>query len=643
MRPLFLMAKGFPVIDPPINVLIPALGSSIPDEIWMVAKALLDRYGGAGAVLGVVEVPPDRSLSEGALVARRKRSLLRKIAQQPEGRPFHTEVRTAYSLIDGIKAAVTETGADLLLLGWRPQQGRVTVGALEALVTDPPSDLAAIKHGGPTEVGSVLVSARGGPHAQLALRIAEAVAAQHGAVLTLLHVVSPSWDAARRETESRFFGQIQEEVRYDRLAIVEIEAESVEAALLTQGRTHDVVVVGASARDRRSSYLFGEIPELLARSLPGTVIIAKTRVPVTASMFGGPAEQEPIADQGISGIVDRWFAENTFHSHEFRNLHYLADLKERRNLSISLALPTLNEEKTVGRIIATIKRALMERVPLIDELVVIDSNSEDSTVEIAESLGIPVFRHPDILPQYGSFTGKGEALWKSLYVTRGDIVLWIDSDITDLHPKFAYGLLGPLLTQPRVGFVKGFYRRPLKLGGELLTTGGGRVTELTARPMINLFYPELSGLVQPLAGEMAGRRDVLESVPFFTGYGVETGLLIDILQRFGLPSIAQSDLENRIHRNQSLLSLSKMAFAIVQVVLQRLGDRNRLELLEEVNTSMKLIHYSPTELFLEVKEIQEHERPPIVTLPEYVARSASTGHGSRMTAGELVEEEIHAG
>lgn len=608
----------------------------------MVARAMLDRYGGDGAVLGVVEVPPERSLSEGALVARRTRALLRKIAQQKEAQAFRTEVRTAYSLTEGIQSAVTETAADLLLLGWQPRRSRVSVGALEALVANPPCDLAAVKQGSASEVGSVLVSARGGPHARLALQIAEAVAARHEAVLTLLHVVSPSWGEERRATETRFFHQIVDEVRYDRLSIVEVEAESVEAALLAQGRTQDVVVVGAAGRDRRSSYLFGEIPELLARSLSGTVIIAKTRIPVTASMFGAVPEQLPAEQGGISGVVDRWFAENTFHSHEFRNLHYLVDLKERQGATVSLVLPTLNEDKTIGPILSTIQRSLVERVPLIDELIVIDSNSQDRTVEIAESLGVPVFRHPDILSQYGSYVGKGEALWKSLYVTRGDIVVWIDSDITDLHPKFVYGLLGPLLTQPRVGFVKGFYRRPLKLGGELLTTGGGRVTELTARPLINLFYPELSGLVQPLAGEMAGRREVLETVPFFTGYGVETGLLIDILESFGLRSIAQVDLENRIHRNQSLLSLSKMAFAIVQVVLQRLGDRRRLELLEDVNTSMKLIHYSPTELFLEVKEIHEHERPPIITVPEYAARSAAARGHEGMAGGGQVEEQVHA-
>jgi glucosyl-3-phosphoglycerate synthase len=298
------------------------------------------------------------------------------------------------------------------------------------------------------------------------------------------------------------------------------------------------------------------------------------------------------------------------------------ELKERQGKVISLALPTLNEEKTVGKIITTLQRNLMERYPLLDELIVIDSNSEDSTVQIAESLGVPVFKHPDILPEHDSFRGKGEALWKSLYVTRGDIVVWIDSDISGLHPKFVYGLVGPLLSDRDVGFVKGFYRRPLNLGGQLMTTGGGRVTELTARPLINLFFPELSGLVQPLAGEMAGRREVLESVPFFTGYGVETGLLIDILEHFGLASIAQADLETRVHRNQSLLSLSKMAFAIIQVVIERLGQRDRIALLDEMNTSMKLIHYSPTELFLEVKEIRENERPPIATIPEYQGRFA---------------------
>lgn len=171
----------------------------------------------------------------------------------------------------------------------------------------------------------------------------------------------------------------------------------------------------------------------------------------------------------------------------------------------------------------------MPKIPLLDEIVLIDSNSADRTRQIATSLGIPVYIHQELLPQYKPRAGKGEALWKSLYVTRDDLILWIDTDIVNIHPRFVYGLLGPLLLRRDVYFVKGFYRRPLKVGDKIQAAGGGRVTELTARPLLNLFYPELSGLIQPLSGEYGGRRSVLEQIPFSSGYGVEIGLIIDIL------------------------------------------------------------------------------------------------------------------
>jgi glucosyl-3-phosphoglycerate synthase len=167
--------------------------------------------------------------------------------------------------------------------------------------------------------------------------------------------------------------------------------------------------------------------------------------------------------------------------------------------------------------------------------------------------------------------------------------------------------------------VKGFYRRPIRVGDKLQAGGGGRVTELVTRPLFNLFFPELSGLIQPLSGEYAGRRSALERMPFFTGYGVETGLLIDILNEFGLRAIAQVDLQERIHQNQSLTDLSRMSFAILQVIFQRLEDRHKLDLLEEVNRSMKLIRHEPGRYFLDIEEIGDAERPPIVTRPEYVA------------------------
>jgi len=282
-------------------------------------------------------------------------------------------------------------------------------------------------------------------------------------------------------------------------------------------------------------------------------------------------------------------------------------------------MPTLNEEENVGNVITTIKDALMVRVPLVDEMVLIDSNSTDRTREIAEGLGVPVHIHQETLSKYGARRGKGEALWKSLYCTRGDIVIWIDTDIVNIHPRFVYGLIAPLLLRPEIQFVKGFYRRPIKVGNKMQAGGGGRVTELTARPLINLFYPELSGIVQPLSGEYGGRRAVLEQLPFYSGYGVEIGLLIDVFDRFGIGAIAQVDLQERIHHNQSLEALSKMSFAIIQAVMHKLESRFGQSIVENVNRTMKLISYEKERFYLDVEEIAEKERPPMLEIPEYLS------------------------
>jgi glucosyl-3-phosphoglycerate synthase len=342
-------------------------------------------------------------------------------------------------------------------------------------------------------------------------------------------------------------------------------------------------------------------------------------------------ESEMIGQVAISVLVDKWFAENTFHADEFADLRHLVELKEQQKITISLALPALNEQETVGKVIKTVKTALMDEVPLIDEMVLIDSDSTDRTRSIAAKLGVPAHIHQQTLPQYGTRCGKGEALWKSLYLTRGDILIWIDTDITNIHPRFVYGLLGPMLLSPRIGFVKGFYRRPLKVGNKIQAGGGGRVTELAARPLLNLFYPELSGVVQPLSGEYGGRRSALEQLPFYSGYGVETGLLIGMFEKFGLSAIAQVDLLERIHRNQALEPLSKMSFAIIQTVIHKLESRYKYSMLEDVNKTMKLIRYSDERFFLEIEEIAELERPPMVEIPEYQERQQTrqqAGHHS---------------
>jgi glucosyl-3-phosphoglycerate synthase len=264
----------------------------------------------------------------------------------------------------------------------------------------------------------------------------------------------------------------------------------------------------------------------------------------------------------------------------------------------------------------------MERFPLVDELVVIDSDSTDRTRDIAERLGVPVHIHQQVLPEIGPGRGKGEALWKSLAITTGDLVVWVDTDVSQFHPKFVYGLIGPLLIRPEIAFVKAFYRRPLNVGGELQATGGGRVTELAARPILNLFFPELSGIIQPLSGEQAGRRSLLERLPFFDLYGVETGLLIDVLRTTGLRSIAQVDMKQRIHRNQSLLNLSKTSFEILQVAMKRLGDGRGQSLLDDANLTMKLISPTAEGFHLDVQDIGVVERPPMITVPSYRERSA---------------------
>jgi glucosyl-3-phosphoglycerate synthase len=357
---------------------------------------------------------------------------------------------------------------------------------------------------------------------------------------------------------------------------------------------------------------------LLASGKPA--IIVRTRTPVASVVFlPRPALPEDRAARSrvIGELVDRWFAENTFSSTEFADLSRLVEEKEKQGLRISVALPALNEEATIGKIIRAIRSRLMERLPLVDELVVIDSDSTDRTREIAREEGVPVHVHQQVLTGHGTYRGKGEAMWKSLHVVSGDLVVWSDTDITSWHPKFIYGIVGPLLLRPEVQFVKAYYRRPLRVAGETRATGGGRVTELTARPLLNLFFPELSGIVQPLSGEQGGRRTLLEQLPFFTTYGVETGLLIDTPQRVGLGAIAQVDMKQRIHRNQDLYALSKQAFEILQVAMRRVGEARGERLWEDANATMKLIRPENGGLHLDVHDVTSAERPPMITVPEY--------------------------
>lgn len=296
-------------------------------------------------------------------------------------------------------------------------------------------------------------------------------------------------------------------------------------------------------------------------------------------------------------------------------------VRAKRDTTISVVLPARNEAATVGHIVERLKDELVDQVPLIDELIVMDSGSVDETASVAAAAGAWVVRQDEVLRPLVDRPGKGEALWKSLYVTHGDVVVFIDADLEQFDPQFAVGLLGPLLADPSVQFVKAFYDRPLQAGQTILPAGGGRVTELMARPLLNLHWPHLAGFVQPLAGEYAGRRTLLERVPFMSGYGVEIAMLVDVFELAGLSAMAQVDLGSRRHRNSSDAALGQMAAQVYLALLSRI-ERHGLGMMT-VDASYELTQFArdgqsfvPT-----TTDVGVIERPPMADVAEYQSRA----------------------
>ena len=607
------------------KILLPVVVPSETRGNIELAVRLLPAHGKLVA-LKVIRVPEATSLSEGAAEAVDSRATLDEThAILPDPRvELKTLVRVSHHLSEGISESVAAENADLLILPWKgsaSSEAALFGRTIDRLVETPPCNLLVARVGELANCKKILLAVRGGPYAEFALQIAEQLALSLTGEITVLHCVqhlaSPEFSES---LYGDFLGGLGFKPNVKRLVTVEGSPQEI---ILQEAQRHDLVIIGATAGVEPRSFILGPIVEKFARSTDKPLLVVKTPQPIET----WERHRHLVQPKALSERVDQWFAENTFHRQEFGDLAKLVDLKNKQNLTISLGLPALNEAETIGNIVRTIKHKLFDEYPLLDEIVLIDSDSSDDTVKIAEDIGILVHAHKDILPQHGTFHGKGEALWKSLFVLKGDIIAWVDTDIRNFYPGFVYGLLGPLLREPEIQYVKGFYRRPIKAEGKLVSEGGGRVTELTVRPLFNLFYPELSGMIQPLAGEYAGRRTALERVPFFTGYGVETGLLIDLFNEIGLNAIAQVDLEERVHRNQSLASLSQMSFAIIQVVMQRLQEKNRIQIMDEVNRSMKLIKPQEKSYALELKPIQDRERPPMLTIPEYRAKHAACRDG----------------
>ncbi|MCO7220185.1 glucosyl-3-phosphoglycerate synthase [Klenkia sp. PcliD-1-E] len=289
---------------------------------------------------------------------------------------------------------------------------------------------------------------------------------------------------------------------------------------------------------------------------------------------------------------------------------------------VSVVLPARNEAATVGGLVADLVARWVDAVPLVDELVVMDSDSTDDTAAVARAAGATVVATADVLPGHGSRPGKGEALWKSLAATTGDLVVFMDSDLLNDTAHYVPGLLTPLLTEPRVSYVKGCYTRPLAVDGQVRPAGGGRVTELTARPLLNALWPELAGFVQPLGGEYAGRRSALEQVPFVSGYGVEVGLLVDLLQVCGLAGLAQVDLGTRVHSHQTDEALGVMAGQIVSTVLSR-ASRGSSDRHRKAPAGLLTQFAHDGEGFVPASvPVAVDQRPPMVAVRDYVERAA---------------------
>ncbi len=310
--------------------------------------------------------------------------------------------------------------------------------------------------------------------------------------------------------------------------------------------------------------------------------------------------------------VERWLSTRSWSATD-RPLHQILAAKQRTGRSVSVVLPALNEEETVGDIVAVIRHDLMQQVPLVDEIVVVDSGSTDRTSEVAAAAGATVVHRDTILPRIPAVPGKGEVLWRSLLVTSGDIVCFIDADLKEFSSDFVSGIVGPLLTNPEVDLVKGMYDRPLRgAAGQ-----GGRVTELMARPLLNMHWPQLAGFVQPLGGEYAARRGLLEQLPFPVGYGVELGMLVDALHLVGLDALAQVDVGVRKHRHQDGQALGRMSAAIYRTAQLRLA-RGHL-----IRPSLTQFERGEDGFEPRTYSVDTEERPPMVEIAEYATRKVA--------------------
>jgi glucosyl-3-phosphoglycerate synthase len=577
----------------PVRIVLPVLPATDAAGALPIAIALAGQRGRV-VLLAVVEVPQGRDLAGATSAARAARRQLRALAHLvPDGVAHETVLRAADSIVSGIAQVASE--AECLLLVPLPDEGAER--ALESdpyrrLVIAPPADAAFIRLGKNRSVRSLLVSARGGPHAELALSVAQRIARAEGAAITVMHVDVPQSSPAERQQEQRLFQSlVASSADAPRLRTSSVPADSPESAVTDETRRHDVVVMGARVTTNSGEGGIGDVPRAVLEGSDATVIVVKPRRPVNPLIFRPRPAQ-------VDQVVNAWFVENTTHCREYANLEELLVEKRRRGLTLGVALIAGAATDTLPAHARVLIEELSRDLPLLDE-VALFTPADPEILAAAEAAGL----RPVPVPEASSGR-RGHLLRSGLRELATDIVVWIDADIRNAHAKLVYGLAGPLILDERYLYVKGFHQLPPEAPEADLQS---LVGEFAARPLLNLFYAELSGVIDPLCTDHAIRRAVGTGIATFSGGAAELGILLDVFARHGLATIAQVALDERIARPLTMREANRRAFSAAQILSQRLGLPEGHHLRDRASPTMKLIQQDGDRFSIDLFDARESE------------------------------------
>ena len=594
------------------NILIPVHCAVRGEQVLRLALKLIDEDSAQAVTLvAVTPLQEGSPMSEGAAPAQELRNELERLSDiDPLVRRLARSIVSHEPWID-IKALTEEFPPDetLVVLPWRSNDAAWRNGLVHVL-SDPPCD-AVVVHSpaGAPAIRKLLLPVRGGPFAALSLQLAVKIAKASGAEITVLRVLSEDDNPASQLLRESFTGlsDVFPEITHEAQV-----AGDPGRTIMSMLKDHQAIVLGASAVEGQDP--IGLVASLILQKEDVTTVVVKTKEP-----FRMPATDTRPKDVPVLVRVERWFAQNTLKSSEFSDPNKLADLKREQGLKISLGLASLNNETTIGNIIGLVREQLVYTTPLLDEIVVIDNGSADSSRRIATAMNVSAYATEDVLSAHGTLRGKGDSLWKSLYLLSGDLVVWMDTDIANPEPAHLLGIIGPLLMDPRIQYVKGFYGTPA-----MQATDRDPIPDVLIRPIISLLFAELAGIADPLAGTHGGRRTALEQIPFYSGHGVLIGLLLDILDRFGLESIAQVDLGavNRRKTDREQTTPPKTAFSILQVFAQHLEDKGLVTSAFSMERTLKLLHMDHS-FHMEEVDVHEQRRPAMMTVREYRGRHLS--------------------